>query len=111
MNDAVKKQEEHRRIKPELKEGDGEHQSPDTIETLETRIKEQEPKMIEIAEKKGAINTLRSLHTKSGRHVGIISHVEELQERIPIQIQVIQEGNNSSSKVKIIPEVPRIETA
>lgn len=57
-----------------------------------------------------AISTLRSLHTKSGRHVGIISHVEELQERIPIQIQVIQEGNNSSSKVKIIPEVPRIET-
>ena len=57
-----------------------------------------------------AINTLRSLHTKSGRHVGIISHVEELQERIPIQIQVIQEGNNSSSKVKIIPDVARIET-
>ena len=51
-----------------------------------------------------AINTLRSLHTKSGRHVGIINHVEELQERIPIQIQVIQEGNNSNSKVKIIPE-------
>ena len=57
-----------------------------------------------------AINTLRSLHTKSGRHVGIISHVEELQERIPIQIQVMQEGNNSSSKVKIIPDVPRNET-
>ncbi len=57
-----------------------------------------------------AIDTLRSLHTKSGRHVGIISHVEELQERIPIQIQVLQEGNNSSSKVKIIPEVPH-ETA
>ncbi len=52
-----------------------------------------------------AIDTLRSLHTKSGRHVGIISHVEELQERIPIQIQVLQEGNNSSSKVKIIPEL------
>lgn len=50
-----------------------------------------------------AINTLRSLHTKSGRHVGIISHVEELQERIPIQIQVIQEGNSSSSKVQVIP--------
>ncbi len=251
MKDAVKKQEEHRRIKPELQEGDA-------IETLEARIKEQEPKMIEIAEKKGAINqllktdeenkknlgklieevnkkyaeyqkwsrmnqligdskgntfrkiaqsyvltslihsansymktltdrytlkvapgsfvisledayqgyvsraastisggesflvslslalalsdigqklavdtlfidegfgtlsgeplqnainTLRSLHTKSGRHVGIISHVEELQERIPIQIQVIQEGNNSSSKVKIIPDVPQHETA
>lgn len=251
MNDAVKKQEEHRRIKPELQEGD-------TIGTLEARIKEQEPRMAEIAEKKGAINqllktdeenkknlgklieevnkryaeyqkwsrmnqligdskgntfrriaqsyvltsltfaansymktltdrytlkvapgtfvisledayqgyvsraastisggesflvslslalalsdigqklavdtlfidegfgtlsgeplqnainTLRSLHTKSGRHVGIISHVEELQERIPIQIQVIQEGNNSSSKVRIIPDVPQYETA
>ena len=58
-----------------------------------------------------AINTLRSLHNKSGRHVGIISHVEELQERIPIQIQVIQEGNNSSSKVKVIPDVPQYEIA
>lgn len=51
-----------------------------------------------------AVETLRSLHTKAGRHVGIISHVEELQERIPVQIQVNQEGNNSSSKIKIIPE-------
>ncbi|NPD92218.1 AAA family ATPase [Xylanibacter muris] len=50
-----------------------------------------------------AINTLRSLHNKSGRHVGIISHVEELQERIPVQIQVIQDGNNSSSMIKVIP--------
>ena len=49
-----------------------------------------------------AINTLRSLHNKSGRHVGIISHVEELQERIPVQIQVIQEGNNSSGKVHVV---------
>ena len=51
-----------------------------------------------------AINTLRSLHSKAGRHVGIISHVEELQERIPVQIQVIQEGNSSSSTIKVIPE-------
>ena len=51
-----------------------------------------------------AVNTLRSLHSKSGRHVGIISHVEELQDRIPVQIQVLQEGNTSSSKVKIIPQ-------
>lgn len=51
-----------------------------------------------------AIETLRSLHSKSGRHVGIISHVEELQERIPVQIQVNQEGNNSSSKIRIVPE-------
>ncbi|MDE6023351.1 MAG: hypothetical protein K2G13_07600, partial [Muribaculaceae bacterium] len=49
-----------------------------------------------------AINTLRTLHSKAGRHVGIISHVEELQERIPVQIQVNQEGNQSSSKVIVI---------
>ena len=51
-----------------------------------------------------AINTLRSLHTASGKHVGIISHVEELRERIPVQIQLIQEGSSSKSDVKIIPE-------
>ena len=49
-----------------------------------------------------AINTLRSLHTKSGRHVGIISHVEELKERIPVQIRVNQEGNNSNSTIEIV---------
>ncbi len=53
-----------------------------------------------------AINTLRTLHNHSGRHVGIISHVEELQERIPVQIQVNQNGNNSSSQIKIIPQEP-----
>ena len=49
-----------------------------------------------------AVNTLRSLHSKSGRHVGIISHVEELKERIPVQIRVNQEGNNSSSNIEIV---------
>lgn len=49
-----------------------------------------------------AINTLRGLHTRSGRHVGIISHVEELKERIPVQIRVNQEGNNSSSTIEIV---------
>ena len=49
-----------------------------------------------------AINTLRSLHTKSGRHVGIISHVEELKEHIPVQIRVNQEGNNSNSTIEIV---------
>lgn len=49
-----------------------------------------------------AINTLHSLHSKSGRHVGIISHVEELKERIPVQIRVNQEGNNSSSTIEIV---------
>lgn len=49
-----------------------------------------------------AINTLRTLHIKGGRHVGIISHVEELREKIPVQIQVNQEGNNSSSTIQIV---------
>lgn len=49
-----------------------------------------------------AIHTLHTLHAKSGRHVGIISHVEELRERIPVQIQVIQEGNSSKSSVKVV---------
>ena len=49
-----------------------------------------------------AVNTLRSLHSKTGRHVGIISHVEELRERIPVQIQVNQEGNNSSSEIRVV---------
>ena len=49
-----------------------------------------------------AICTLRGLHSKSGRHVGIISHVEELKERIPVQIRVNQEGNNSSSTIEIV---------
>lgn len=49
-----------------------------------------------------AIETLRSLHSKSGRHVGIISHVEELQEKIPVQIRVEQEGCNSSSRVHVV---------
>ena len=49
-----------------------------------------------------AINTLRTLHKNAGRHVGIISHVEELQGKIPVQIQVVQEGNLSSSEVKVV---------
>lgn len=49
-----------------------------------------------------AIETLRKLHERGGRHVGIISHVEELQERIPVQIRVVQEGNSSSSRIEIV---------
>ena len=48
-----------------------------------------------------AVSTLRSLHAKAGRHVGIISHVKELKECIPVQICVEQEGYNSSSQVKV----------
>lgn len=54
-----------------------------------------------------AINTLRSLHSRSGRHVGIISHVEELRDtnRIPVQILVEQDGNSSSSTIRVIPQM------
>ncbi len=49
-----------------------------------------------------AIRTLHQLHNTVGRNVGIISHVEELQERIPVQIRVDQEGNSSSSHVTVV---------
>ncbi|MBR5254708.1 MAG: AAA family ATPase [Bacteroidales bacterium] len=49
-----------------------------------------------------AIETLGVLHKTLKKNVGIISHVEELQERIPVQIKVQQEGNTSSSKISII---------
>ena len=51
-----------------------------------------------------AIDTLRSLHSASGRHVGIISHVEELRERIPVQIQVDQQARTSVSTITVVPQ-------
>ena len=48
-----------------------------------------------------AISTLRSLHTKAGKHVGIISHMDELKECIPVQIMANPEGNNSSSEIVV----------
>lgn len=48
-----------------------------------------------------AIATLRQLHTRSGRRVGIISHIDELRESIPVQIQVLQENNASKSTVVV----------
>lgn len=52
-----------------------------------------------------AVNTLRTLHTKAGRRVGIISHVEELKNKNLVQILVEQDGKNSSrSTIKIDPE-------
>ena len=50
-----------------------------------------------------AIATLRSLHSKTGKQVGIISHVEELQEKIPVQIRVEQSAQNSGSEIRIVP--------
>ncbi len=49
-----------------------------------------------------AVNTLRSLRSKAGRQVGIISHVEDLKECIPVHILVDQEGQNSSSTISIV---------
>lgn len=48
-----------------------------------------------------AISTLRLLHSKSGRKVGIISHVEELRERIPVQINIIREGASAESHISL----------
>lgn len=49
-----------------------------------------------------AIDTLRTLHRKSGRKVGIISHVEDLIGKVPVQIQVEQEGNSSRSTINVV---------
>ncbi len=48
-----------------------------------------------------AIATLQRLHHLNGRHVGIISHVEELRERIPLQISITQIPGTGSSKVEV----------
>ena len=50
-----------------------------------------------------AIDTLKMLRKSAGRNVGIISHIEELREKIPVQIQVQQESNSSKSTIKIVP--------
>jgi exonuclease SbcC len=44
-----------------------------------------------------AISMLKSLHNQNGRHVGVISHVEEVKSNIPVQIQVKHEPGSSSS--------------
>lgn len=49
-----------------------------------------------------SIETLHALYEKTGRQVGIISHIEELKEKIPVQIQVNQEGNSSSSTITVV---------
>ncbi len=50
-----------------------------------------------------AIETLRILHS-SNRRVGIISHVAELRERIPVQIQVSQSDRSAASTVTVVPQ-------
>lgn len=48
-----------------------------------------------------AINTLRTLHAKCNRQVGIISHIDDVRERIPVQLRIVHKGDNSSSVVEI----------
>lgn len=50
-----------------------------------------------------AINTLKTLRKKAGRHVGIISHIEEVQEKIPVKIVLEQDNRTASSRVKVLP--------
>lgn len=44
-----------------------------------------------------AVDTLRSLHSQGGRRVGIISHVAELRERIPVKILVTRQAQSPST--------------
>ena len=49
-----------------------------------------------------AVNTLKSLHGKNGRQVGIISHREEIREKIPVQIMVSADTGSSCSKIEVV---------
>ena len=72
MKDAIRKQNNHLKEKPELQDGD-------TIETLDARIKEQEPKLIEIAEKKGAISQELKADEENKKSRGKL--IEEVEKR------------------------------
>ena len=52
-----------------------------------------------------AIMTLESLHESNNRQVCAISHREEVKARIPVQIQVNQNLQSSSSTIDIIPHL------
>ena len=52
-----------------------------------------------------AINTLESLHANNNRQVCAISHREEVKEKIPVQIQVNQNPQASSSTIDIVPHM------
>ena len=51
-----------------------------------------------------AINTLKTLRKKAGRHVCIISHIEEVREKIPVKIMLEQDNRTASSAVKVAKE-------
>ena len=49
-----------------------------------------------------AIDTLGSLHETNNRQVCAISHREEVKEKIPVQIQVNQNKQSSSSTIEVV---------
>ena len=52
-----------------------------------------------------AIDALESLHANNNRQVCAISHCEEVKDRIPVQIQVNQNPQSSSSTICIVPQI------
>lgn len=50
---------------------------------------------------RAAVSTLRSLRRHAGRRVGVISHVEELREKVPVQIRVSRDPRLSSATVEV----------
>lgn len=48
-----------------------------------------------------AIQTLRSIRGQRGRHVGVISHIQEVRDNIPVQIQVNKTIDGSSSLIDV----------
>ena len=51
---------------------------------------------------RAAVATLRSLRSHAGRRVGIISHVDELREKVPVQVRVERDARHSSAAVKVV---------
>lgn len=50
---------------------------------------------------RNAVGLLKSLHQKSGRRVGIISHIEELRSTIDVQILLEPDPRSGSTKVNV----------
>ncbi|MDE6464352.1 MAG: hypothetical protein K2L16_06945, partial [Muribaculaceae bacterium] len=48
-----------------------------------------------------AVSLLESLRHVTGRRVGIISHMEELRTRIPVQIKLRRDARSASSQIEI----------
>ena len=46
------------------------------------------------------MNALEKLNTASGKHIGMITHMEELQKKIPVYIEV-KKTDATSSRIHI----------